>query len=79
MVTVGFTKAEAEAAAEAMRAYIDDDYYPAIDMGALKAALSRLTRTIASQATGGNRSAHGSVSLRSQSPVTAAVTTARSA
>jgi len=50
MITVRFTKAEARAAADAMRAYIDDDYYPAIDLGALKTAFSQLIRTIASQA-----------------------------
>lgn len=55
MITVGFTEAEAQAAADAMRAYIDDDYYPAIDLAALRTALSRLTRTMASQATGDNR------------------------
>ena len=62
MITVGFTEAEARAVADAMRAYIDDDYYPAIDLEALKTAFSRLTRTIADQDTGDNRPADGSVS-----------------
>jgi hypothetical protein len=61
MITVVFTEAEARAAADAMHAYIDDDYYPAIDLGALKTAFSGLTRTIASHATRDDRSAHGSV------------------
>jgi hypothetical protein len=47
MITVEFTEAEAQAAADAVRAYIDDDYYPAIDLEALRTAYKRLTWTIA--------------------------------
>jgi hypothetical protein len=61
MIAMEFTEAEARAAADAMRAYIDDNYYPAIDLEALRTAFSRLTRTIASRATGDNRSADFSV------------------
>jgi hypothetical protein len=46
MITVEFTEAEAQAAADAVRAYIDDDYYPAIDLEALRTAYKRLTWTI---------------------------------
>jgi len=46
MITVEFTEAEAQAVADAARAYIDDDYYPAIDMEALRTAYKRLTLTI---------------------------------
>jgi len=46
MITVEFTEAEAQAAADAARAYIDDDYYPAIDLEALRTAYERLTLTI---------------------------------
>lgn len=49
MITVEFTEAEAQAVADAVRAYIDDDYYPTIDLDALKAAYQRLTRTIGNQ------------------------------
>ena len=51
MVTVEFTRAEAQAAAEAVLAYIDDDYYPAIDLEALRTAYRRLTSAIAPQPT----------------------------
>ena len=43
MITVEFTEAEAEAVADAALAYIDDDYYPAIDLEALRTAYKRLT------------------------------------
>ena len=46
MITVEFTQAEAQAVADAARAYIDDDYYPAIDLEALRTAYKRLTLTI---------------------------------
>ena len=46
MITVEFTDAEAQAVADAARAYIDDDDYPAIDLEALKTAYKRLTLTI---------------------------------
>jgi len=46
MVTVEFTEAEARAAAGAVWAYIDDDYYPRIDMKALSTANYKLTRAI---------------------------------
>ena len=49
MITVDFAEAEAQAVANAARAYIDDDYYPAIDLDALKAAYQRLTRAISHQ------------------------------
>jgi hypothetical protein len=42
MITVEFTEAEAQAVADAVRAYIDDDYYPAIDLEALGTAYKRL-------------------------------------
>ncbi len=45
MVRVEFTEAEAQAVADAARAYIDDDYYPAIDLEALRTAYKRLTGT----------------------------------
>lgn len=38
MITMEFTEAEAQAVADAVRAYIDDDYYPAIDLEALGTA-----------------------------------------
>lgn len=47
MVTVEFTQAEAQAVAAAVLAYIDDDYYPAIDLEALRTAYRRLTSTTA--------------------------------
>ena len=53
MITVEFTEAEARAVADAVQAYIDDDYYPAIDLEALKAAFARLTRTIGNQGPSG--------------------------
>ena len=46
MITVEFTEAEAQAVTDAVRAYIDDDYYPAIDLEALGTAYKRLTWTI---------------------------------
>ena len=46
MITVEFTEAEAQAIADAARAHIDDDYYPAIDLVALRTAYKRLTLTI---------------------------------
>lgn len=46
MIRVEFTEAEAQAVADAARAYIDDDYYPAIDLEALGTAYKRLTGTI---------------------------------
>ena len=46
MITVEFTEAEARAVADAARAYIDDNYYPAIDLEALRTAYERLTLTI---------------------------------
>jgi len=46
MITVEFTEAEAQAVTDAVRAYIDDDYYPAIDLEALGTAYERLTSTI---------------------------------
>ena len=42
-----FTQAETQAVAEAVLAYIDDDYYPAIDLEALRTAYRRLTSTTA--------------------------------
>jgi hypothetical protein len=50
MITVEFTEAEAQAVAGAVQAYMDDDYYPAIDLDALQAAHQRLTWTIDNQA-----------------------------
>lgn len=50
MITVDFAEAEAQAVANAAPAYIDDDYYPAIDLDALKAAYQRLTRAISNRA-----------------------------
>jgi hypothetical protein len=49
MITVEFTEAEAQAVADAARAYIDDDYYPAIDLEALWTAYKRLTWAIGNQ------------------------------
>ena len=46
MITVEFTEAEAQAVADAVHAYVDDDYYPAIDLEALEQAYKRLTWTI---------------------------------
>lgn len=46
MIRVEFTEAEEQAVADAARAYIDDDYYPAIDLEALRTAYKRLTGTI---------------------------------
>lgn len=46
MIMVEFTEAEAQAIADAARAYIDDDYYPAIDLEALRTAYQRLTLII---------------------------------
>ena len=46
MITVEFTEAEAQAVTDAVRAYIDDDYYPPIDLEALRTAYKRLTSTI---------------------------------
>ena len=46
MITVEFTEAEAQAVTDAARAYLDDDYYPAIDLKALWTAYKRLTLTI---------------------------------
>ena len=46
MITVEFTEAEAQAVADAARAYIDDDFYPAIDLEALRTAYKRLTWTL---------------------------------
>jgi len=43
MITLDFTEAEAQAVADAVLAYIDDDYYPAIDLEALRTAYKRLT------------------------------------
>lgn len=43
MITVELTQAEAQAVTDAVRAYIDDDYYPAIDLEALRTAYKRLT------------------------------------
>jgi hypothetical protein len=45
MITVEYTEAEAQALEDAARAYIDDDYYPAIDLEALKTPYQRLTLT----------------------------------
>jgi len=49
MITVKFTEAEAQAVTDAARAYIDDDYYPAIDLEGLGTAYKRLTWTIGNQ------------------------------
>ena len=49
MITVEFAEGEAQAVADAVRAYIDDDYYPAIDLDGLKTAYQRLTRAISNQ------------------------------
>ena len=46
MISLEFTEAEAQAVADAVHAYIDDDYYPAIDLEALQAAYKRLTPAI---------------------------------
>ncbi|HLN68267.1 MAG TPA: hypothetical protein VK280_13460 [Streptosporangiaceae bacterium] len=46
MIMVEFTEAEAQAVTDVVRAYIDDDYYPAIDLEALGTAYKRLTWTI---------------------------------
>jgi hypothetical protein len=46
MIPIEFTEAEVQAVADAVHAYIDDDYYPAIDLEALRAAYKRLTWTI---------------------------------
>jgi hypothetical protein len=48
MIRVEFTEAEAQAVADAARAYIHDYYYyyPAIDLEALRTAYKRLTGTI---------------------------------
>ena len=46
MITVEFTQAEAQAVADAVWAYMDDDYYPAIDLEALRTAYKRLTWAI---------------------------------
>jgi hypothetical protein len=46
VITIEFTEAEAQAVADAAHAYIDDDYYPAIDLEALGKAYERLTWTI---------------------------------
>jgi hypothetical protein len=49
MVTVEFTEAEAKAAAGAVWAYIDDDYYPRIDIKALRAANGKLITAVGGQ------------------------------
>jgi len=49
MITAEFTEAEAQAVADAARAYIDDDFYPAIDLEALRTAYKQLTWTIGNQ------------------------------
>ena len=46
MISVELTEAEAQAVADAARAYLDDDYHPAIDLEALRTAYKRLTGTI---------------------------------
>jgi len=46
MIMVEFTQAEAHAVTDAVLAYIDDDYYPAIDLEALRTAHERLTRAL---------------------------------
>lgn len=46
MVTIEFTEAEAHAAAGAVWAYIDDGYYPPVDMEALRSANNKLTTAI---------------------------------
>jgi hypothetical protein len=46
MIAIEFTEAEAQAVADAVHAYIDDDYYPAIDLEALRTAFKRLTSSI---------------------------------
>lgn len=65
MITVEFTQAEAQAVADAVRAYIDDDYYPAIDLAALRAAYERLTLTV------GNPEAKGEVNTARTAPAPA--------
>ena len=52
MVTVEFTEAEAKAAAGAVWAYIDDDYYPRINIKALRSANIKLIMAIDGQGLG---------------------------
>jgi hypothetical protein len=46
MVTVEFADVEAHAAAQAVRAYLDDDFYPSIDLEALRTASKKLAAAI---------------------------------
>jgi len=46
MVTVEFADAEAHAAAQAVRAYLDDDFSPSVDLEALRTANCKLTAAI---------------------------------
>ena len=46
MVTVEFAEAEARAAAQAVWAYLDDDFYPSIDLEALRTVNNKLTAAI---------------------------------
>ena len=46
MVTVEFAEAEARAAAQAVWAYLDDDFHPSIDLEALRTASNKLAAAI---------------------------------
>ena len=46
MVTVEFAEAEAHAAAQAVWAYLDDGFYPSIDLETLRAANNKLCAAI---------------------------------
>ena len=46
MVSVEFAEGEGRAAAQAVWAYLDDEFYPSIDLEALRTASSKLTAAI---------------------------------
>jgi hypothetical protein len=46
MVTVELEEAEARAAARAVRAYLDDDFHPSIDLEALRTVNNKFTAAI---------------------------------
>ena len=46
MVTVEFMQAEARAAAQAVSAYLDDDFHPSIDLEVLRTVSNKLAAAI---------------------------------
>ncbi len=46
MVTVEFTMSEANAVADAIRGWVDDNYFPSIDLESLHTANSKLAKAM---------------------------------